>query len=192
MRPAYIEVIPNLRTNSCRNSIMRFIAGRGEPNTIITENWTFLYLKKIAEYVAAWKREGSEEYLIQRRTRWKFNTLEAPHFRGVSEWFASNSNKAMYAVSVKRSVTEEVLSTRMFSVVQTLNARQLNPISSNVNWLEALNSNQFWLATITFAYPTYKARRNLLIIEISFDKLKPMQIYGECAIGKNGDLRSQY
>ena len=49
----------------------------------------------------------------------------------------------MYAVLVNRSVTEHVLSTTMCIVEQTLNARPLTPVSSDVNDLEALNPNHF-------------------------------------------------
>ena len=51
--------------------------------------------------------------------------------------------KAIYAVLGNRSVTEDVLSTTMCIVEQTLNARPLTPVSSDVNDLEALTPNHF-------------------------------------------------
>ena len=77
----HIEVVPNLDTDSCLNAIMRFIARRGKPNTIISDNGT-----------------NFEEHLIQRGIRWKFNPPAAPHFGRVWEWLVKNCKKAMYAV----------------------------------------------------------------------------------------------
>ena len=51
----------------------------------------------------------------------------------------------MYAVLGNISVTEDVLSTTMCIVEQTLNSRPLTPVSSDVNDLEALTPNHFLL-----------------------------------------------
>ena len=49
----------------------------------------------------------------------------------------------MYSVLGNRSVTEDVISTTMCIVEQTLNARPIAPVSSDVNDLEALTPNHF-------------------------------------------------
>ena len=87
MRAVHIEVVPKLDTDSCLNAIMRFIARRGKPNTIISDNGTNFVgaEREFAEYVAAWNKEGIEKHLIQRGIRWKFNPPAAPHFGGVWE-----------------------------------------------------------------------------------------------------------
>ena len=115
MRAVHIEVVPKLDTDSCLNAIMRFIARRGKPNTIISDNGTNFVgaEREFTEYVAAWNKEGIEEHLIQRGIRWKFNPPAAPHFGGVWERLVRSCKKAMYAVLGNRSVTEDVLSTTM-------------------------------------------------------------------------------
>ena len=40
VRAVHTEVVPNLDTDSCLNAIMRFIARRGKPSTIISDNGT--------------------------------------------------------------------------------------------------------------------------------------------------------
>ena len=54
---------------------MKFIARRGKPNTIISDNGTNFVgaEREFAEYVAAWNKEGVEEILVQRGIRWKIN-----------------------------------------------------------------------------------------------------------------------
>ena len=61
--------------------------------------------------------------------------------------------KAMYAVLGNRSVTEDVLSTTMCFVEQTLNERPLTPVSSDVNDLEALTLNHFLLGNRNVCLP---------------------------------------
>ena len=133
MRALHIEVVPKLDTDSCLNGIMRFVARRGKPSTIISDkkkNFAGAE-REFAEYGAAWKKEGIEEY----------------YFGGAWEWLVRSCRKAMYAVLGNRSVTEDVLSTMMCIVEQTLNARPLTPVSSDVNDLEALSPITSYLAT---------------------------------------------
>ena len=59
----------------------------------------------------------------------------------------------MYAVLGNRSVTEDVLSTTMCIIEQTLNARPLTPVSSDVVDLEALTPNHFLLGNKNFCLP---------------------------------------
>ena len=155
MRAVHIEVVPQLDTDSCLNTIMRFIARIGKPNTIISDNGTnFVEAEReFAEYVAAWNKERIEEHLIQRGIRWTFNPTAAPHFGGVWERLVRSCKKAMYAVLGNRSVTEDVFSTTMCIVEQTLNARPLTPVSSDVNDLEALTPNHFLLGNRNVCLP---------------------------------------
>ena len=155
MRTVHIEVEPKLDTDICLNAIMRFIARRGKPNTIISDNGTNFVgaEREFVDYVAAWNTEGIEEHLIQRGIRWKFNPPAAPHFGGVWERLVRSCKKAMYAVLGNRSVTEDVLSTTMCMVGQTLNARPLTPVSSNVMDLEALTPNHFLLGNRNVCLP---------------------------------------
>ena len=82
MRAVHIEVVLKLNTDSCLNAIMRFIARRDKPNTIISDKGTNFVgaEREFAEYVASWNKEGIEEHLVQRGIRWKFNPPAAPHF----------------------------------------------------------------------------------------------------------------
>ena len=154
-RAVHIEVVPKLDTYSSLNAILRFIAQRGKPSTTISDNGTnFVGAERVfAEYVAAWNKERIEEHLIQQGIRWKFNPTAAPHFGGVWKRLLRSCKKAMYVVLGNRSVTEDVLSTTMCIVEQTLIARPLTPVSSDVNDLEELTPNHFLLGTTNVCLP---------------------------------------
>ena len=151
----HIEVVPKLDTDSCLNAMMRFTAQRGKPSTIISDHGTNFVgaEREFAEYVDAWNKEWIEEHLIQQGIRWKFNPREAPHFGGVWERLVRSYKRAMYVVLGNRSVTEDILSTRMCIVEQTLNARPLTPLSSDVNDLEALTPNHVFLGNTNVCLP---------------------------------------
>ena len=161
VRAVHIEVVPKIDTDSCLNAIMRFIARRGKPSTMISDKGTNFVgaEREFAEYVAAWNKERIEEHLIQQGIRWKFNPPAAPHFGGVWERLIRSCKKAMYAVLGNRSVTEDVLSTTMCIVEQTMNARPLTSVSSDANDLEALTPNHFFLAWQQEDLPTLSTMR---------------------------------
>ena len=155
VRAVHIEVVPKIDTDSCLNVIMRFIARRGKPRTMISNNGTNSVgaEREFAEYVAAWNKERIEERLIQQGIRWKFNPPAAPHFGGVWERLVRSCKKAMYAVLGNRSITEDVLSTTMCIVEQTMNARPLTSVSSDANDLEAFTPNHFLLGNKNICLP---------------------------------------
>ena len=155
VRAVHIEVVPEIDTDSCLNAIMRFIARRGKPRTMISDNGTNFVgaEREFAEYVAAWNKERIEEHFIQQGIRWKFNPPAAPHFGGVWERLVRSCKKAMYAVLGNRSVTEDVPSTTMCIVEQTMNTRPLTSVSSDANDLEALTPNHFLLGNKNICLP---------------------------------------
>ena len=93
------------------------------------------------------------EHLIQRGNRWKFNSPTAPPFRGVWERLVRSCMKAKFAVLGNRAVIGDVLSTTMCMVGQTVNARRLTPVSSDVNDLETLTPNHFLLGSKNVCLP---------------------------------------
>ena len=156
VRAVHIEIVPKLDTDSCLNTIMRFIARRGKPIKMISDNGTnFVGAdREFKEYVAAWNKERVEEHLFQQGIRWKFNPPAAPHFEGVWERLVRSCKKAMYAVlGNQSSVTEDVLSITMCLVEQTLNARPLTPVSSDVNYFESITPNHLLLGNKNVCLP---------------------------------------
>ena len=159
VRAVHIEIVPKLDTDICRNAIMRFIARRGKPIKMISYHGTNFAGadREFKEYVAAWNKERIEEHLVQQGIRWKFNPPAEPHFGGVWERLVRSCKKARYAVLGNRSITEDVLSTTMCLVEQTLNARPLTQVSSDATNLEAITPNHFLLGNKNVCLPYLSA-----------------------------------
>ena len=67
VRAVHTEIVPKLDTDSCLNAIMRFIARRGKPIKMISDNGTnFVGAdREFKDYIAIWNKERIEEHLVQ-------------------------------------------------------------------------------------------------------------------------------
>ena len=92
-----------------------------------------------------WDKAKNESDLAQKKIVWKFNPPGAPHFGGIWERLVQSCKKVMIATLHNRSHTDEVLSTTMCLVEQTLNARPLTALSDDLEDLTALTPNHFLL-----------------------------------------------
>ena len=151
----HIEIVLKPDTDICLNAIVRFIARRGKPVNMISDNRTNFVRaeKELARYIAAWNKEQIEKHLTQQGIRLKFNPLAAPQFRALWEKLVRSCMKAVYAVLGNRPVTEDVLSNTMCLVQHTLNARPLTPVSSDATNLEAITPNHFLLGNENLCLP---------------------------------------
>ena len=154
-RAVHIEVVRSLDTDYCLVAIKRFIARRGKPTTIISDNGTNFVgsARELKEYINSWNQDQITSELAQKHIVWKFNLPGAPHFGGVWERLVRSSKKAMVAILGNRSLTDEALLTTMCLVEQTLNARPITPASDDPSDLEALTPNHFILGRANVCIP---------------------------------------
>ena len=144
-RAVHIEIVPSFEAETCLTAISQFIARRRKPATILSDNGTNFVgaAKEMRDCINAWNQSDIETSLAQRNIKWKFNTPGAPHFGGIWERLVRSCKKAMIAVLVGRSLTDEVLITTMCLVELTLNARPLTSVGDDPDDLEALTPNHF-------------------------------------------------
>ena len=110
-------------------------------------------LKKNGRLYSSMEQGQIKEHLIQQGIRWKFNQPAAPHFGRVWEKLVRSCKREMSAVLGNRSVTEDVLSTTMCFLEQTLNARQLSSVISFATNLSAITPNHFLLGNKNLCLP---------------------------------------
>ena len=154
-RAVHIEVVPSLEAETCLTAITLFIARKGKPATILSDNGTNFVgaAKEMRDCINAWNLSDIEMSLAQKDIKWKLNTPRAPHFGGIWARLVRSCKKAMIAVLDGRSLTDDVLITTMCLVEQTLNARPLTSVSDDPDDLEALTPNRFLLGRANLATP---------------------------------------
>ena len=124
-RAVHIEVVQTLDTESCLAAVKRFIARRGYPDTIISDNGKNFVAaaNELEAFMNDWDNAKTESDLAQNKIVWKFNPPGASHFGGTWERLVESFKKVMIAILDDRNLTDRVLNTTMCLVEQTLNAR---------------------------------------------------------------------
>ena len=77
-RAVHIEVAQSLDTESFLASVTRFIARRGYPSTIISDNGTNFVgaARELKTFMDEWDKAKIESDLAQRKIVWKYNPLD--------------------------------------------------------------------------------------------------------------------
>ena len=176
-RGLHIEVVRSLNTDSCLVAINRFIARRRKPATIISDNGTdFVGLaRELKEYINSWNKDQITSDLARKNIVLQFNPPGAPHFGGVWERLVGRCKKAMVSIIGNRSLTNEVVTTTMGLVEQTLNARPITPASYDPEDLEALTLNHFIQGVQMFVYLLFPMQKFIQTIARCFDLVKHME-----------------
>ena len=86
-RAVHIEVSQSLDNESRLAAVTRFIARRGYPNTLISDNRTNFVgaANELKGFMNKWDKAKIESDLAQKKIVWKFNPPGAPHFGGIWE-----------------------------------------------------------------------------------------------------------
>ena len=154
-RAVHIEVAHSLNTDSCVMGIERFIARRGRPSVIFSDNGTnFVGAEK--ELVAQFRQVKSNivaDRLASKGILWKFNPPAAPHHGGSWERLVQSCKRLFYRILGTRRLTDEVLSTTLCLVEQFVNNRPLVPASSDPSDMNALTPNHFLIGGTTSSFP---------------------------------------
>ena len=177
-RAVHIEVAQSLDTESCLAVVTIFIARRGYPNTIISDNGANFVgaANELKAFMNEWDKSKIESVLAQKNIVWKFNPPGAPHFGGIWERLVQSCKRVMIAILDNRSFTDEVLSTTMCLVEQTLNARPLTAVSDDPEDLTAHTPNLFLLGRKNASAPFMPSSERFHDLRQSF---KTAQAYAD-------------
>ena len=83
----HIKVVPSLEAETCLTAITRFIARRGKPATILSDNGTNFVgaAKEMTDCMNAWNQSDIEKYLAQKGINWNLNPPPPPEPRILEE-----------------------------------------------------------------------------------------------------------
>ncbi len=102
-RAIHLEVVPDLSTEEFMHSFKRFIARRGKPDKVYSDNAkTFLAAAKRVRKIS--KDDQVNDYLARNNIKWQFNLSKAPWWGGQYERLIGLVKQSFYKV-VGRSVS---------------------------------------------------------------------------------------
>ena len=139
----HIEVVESLDTDSFINCLQRFIARRGLPELIRSDNGrNFVGAEReLRQGLQAWEQEKIEGDLSERGIWLIFNTPTASHMGGVWERQIRSVRRILSRLVREQVMSSEVLTTLLVTAEGILNNRPLTAASSDPSDLEPLTPN---------------------------------------------------
>ena len=146
-RAVHLEVSNSLDTDSFLMAFRRFVARRGRPKRVFSDNGTNLKggERELREALAQWNQRKISDELSQQHSEWRFNPPAASHMGGVWERLVGSVKRALAIVLGNEVTTDEVLSTVFCEVEGMINSRPLTHVTEDARDLTALTPNHFLL-----------------------------------------------
>ena len=147
IRAVHIEIAHSLDTDSFVNSLRRFIARRGPPQEIRSDNGTNFVAgeREIRDAVRSWNQQTIHDTLLAKNVKWRFNPPSGSHHGGVWERCIRSTRKILQAILKEQTICDESLATLMCEVEAIMNGRPLTKVSDDPRDLEALTPNHLLL-----------------------------------------------
>ena len=132
-RAVHIDILTSLDTDSFLMALRRFIARRGKPAELLSDQGTNFKggERELREAFQA-LHPGLKEELSVHQISFKFNPPNAPHFGGIWEREIRSVKAALYATVQPHAIQEEVLRTVLIEVEGVLNSKPLGYVPSDV------------------------------------------------------------
>ncbi len=138
-RAVYIDLLPDLTVEEMIDSLKEFIARRGRPDRIYSDNAsTFKAGDKWLKLVM--KEEKIHDYLAQHHIDWRFNPSRAPWWGGQYERIVGLVKQSMYKVIGCSTLTFKQLRSVLLDVEITLNNRPLCYVEDEITPILTPNS----------------------------------------------------
>ncbi|KAK3712744.1 hypothetical protein QZH41_003350 [Actinostola sp. cb2023] len=155
IRAVHIEIAHSLDTDSFIHSVRRFIARRGQPLEMRSDNGgNFVKGEKdLREAINIWNQQKIHSYLLQQNVKWTFNPPAGSHHGGVWERCIRTVRKIMNAILKEQTVDDEGLLTLMCEVESIINGRPITKVSDDPKDLEALTPNHLLLLKSRITLP---------------------------------------
>ena len=148
-RAIHLEVANSLDTSSFINVLRRFIARRGRPHLIRSDNGTNLVggNTELKRSIREWNQSQISQTMQQHDIEWIFHPPSASHFGGIWEREIRTIRKVLEALFQEQRIklTDDNLNTLMCEVESILNQRPLTLVSDDPQDLTVLTPNHLLL-----------------------------------------------
>ena len=146
-RAIHIEVTHNLTTDSFLSALQRFIARRGKPDMIRSDNGTNLVVAEaeLRRSIAEWNHAKIQTFLQQKDVEWFFNPPAASHMGGVWERQIRTIRDVLRGIVKQQALDDEALCTLMCTVEGIVNSRPITKLSDDPGDPSPLTPNHLLL-----------------------------------------------
>ena len=147
VRAVHIEVSQSLDTDSFLNSFRRFVARRGAPEQMRSDNGGNFVSgeSELRHAINNWNQEKIVDFLLQRNVQWIFNPPAGSHYGGAWERCIRTVRKVLNALVREQVLDDEGLATLMCEVESIVNSRPLTKVSDDARDLQPLTPNHLLL-----------------------------------------------
>lgn len=135
-RALHLEVVADMTTQAFIAALTRFVARRGLPTDVFTDNGTNFRgaqteLRKMLEVLQTESHQQTiNQWASRRSISWHFSPARAPHFGGLWEAAVRSLKSLLKRTLGEHSMTYEELSTIVIEAEAVLNSRPLIPLDS--------------------------------------------------------------
>ncbi|KAM9735349.1 uncharacterized protein ACNS7B_014625 [Menidia menidia] len=153
-KAVHIDVLTSLDSDAFLMALRRFIARRGKPSEILSDQGTNFKGgdRELREAFQALHPDLKEQ-LSQHQISFKFNPPSAPHFGGIWEREIRSVKAALYATVQPHAIPEEVLRTVLIEVEGILNSKPLGYVSSDVADADPVTPNLLLMGRLDPSLP---------------------------------------
>lgn len=139
-RAIHLEIAHRLDTDSFLGAVTRFIARRGRPLKMYSDNGTNLAAgaKELATMVTAWNQDRLHRDFLQREIEWHFTPPHASHMGGVYERMIRSVRNILNALATEQVLTDECLLTLFAESERIVNSRPITSSSTTAEDIEPL------------------------------------------------------
>ena len=132
-RAIHIEMIKSLETDSFLNGLRRFMARRGHPRKLWSDNGTNFVgaCAELRKGVQELRQSDVQLYCSRKEVEWIFNPPHASHMGGIWERLIRTIRKTMAALlmTFRQRLTDEVLETLLCEVEAIVNSRPITKVT---------------------------------------------------------------
>jgi len=159
VKAVHLELVIDLTSEAFIACLKRFIARRGLPSLIWSDNGTNFVgatreLKELYQFLQTQAtQESINHYLSDQKIIWKFIPQHAPHFGGIWEAAVKSMKVHLRHILGKVKLKYEELSTLLAQIEACLNSRPLAPLANDDDGIEALTPGPFLIGRPLQALP---------------------------------------
>jgi transposase InsO family protein len=156
VRAIHLEVVETLTTDDCILALKRFIARRGIPREIYSDNGTYFRgaNKELQNSLKCLDYNKLSEELTHKGLVWKFIPVAASHMGGIWERLVQSVKRVLRVILYERAPKQKSLLSFLLEAESMINSRPLTHVALEVGSDECLTPNHFLLGNSNGYPPT--------------------------------------